>query len=407
MSDKTTITYRYEMMRSVAQGMLETAAHTFLLLVAVRWFEAGANAKAVVAAAGSVGLLVSPLIVSRVERIGCDVSKAAAFILGIGGVSLLMMAAFPSLPVYVIGAVVGMASSSASIPLMTQIYQDNYPGKQRGRRFSKTVMIRIAAAALFSELAGRVLDADIERFRWLLVTFAGAFFFSSYCVSRIPSTPLHVSGGTHPLRALRFAKTDPLFRLTLIAWMFMGFGNLMMFPMRVDYLANPAYGLSLEVGTIALIVGVVPNVARLMTSAIWGWLFDHMNFFVLRAILNVGFGLGIGIYFHCDTIPGLMAGAILFGVSHAGGDVAWSLWVTKFAPPERVADYMSTHTFFTGIRGALGPFIGFQLVGVLGIANLSLVSVGLITVSIFLLVKEIPAGRKARDESALNEDVSE
>ena len=68
---------------------------------------------------------------------------------------------------------------------------------------------------------------------------------------------------------------------------------------------------------------------------------------------------------------------------------------------------MSTHTFFTGIRGALGPLIGFQLVGVLGIANLSLVSVGFITVSVFLLVKEIPAGRKARDESALNEDVSE
>ncbi|NDF01570.1 MAG: hypothetical protein EB034_25395, partial [Verrucomicrobia bacterium] len=44
-------------------------------------------------------------------------------------------------------------------------------------------------------------------------------------------------------------------------------------------------------------------------------------------------------------------GAVIFGVSNAGGDVAWSLWVTKFAPPERVADYMSVHTFFTGVRG--------------------------------------------------------
>ena len=395
------------MMRSVAQGMLETAAHTFLLLIAVRWFEAGANAKAVVAAAGSVGLLISPLVVSRVERIGCNVSEAASFILGIGGLSMLTMAAFPVLPMYVTCSVIAMACASSSIPLMTQIYQDNYPGKQRGRRFSKTVMIRIAAAALFSELAGKALDADIGRFRELLIAFSSAFFFSSFCVSRIPSTPLHVSGGTHPLRSLRFAKTDPLFRLTLIAWMFMGFGNLMMFPMRVDYLANPEHGLAFEVGKVALIVGVIPNLARLATSAFWGWLFDHTNFFVLRAILNVGFGLGIGIYFHSDAMPGLVIGAVLFGVAHAGGDVAWSLWVTKFAPPERVADYMSTHTFFTGIRGALGPLIGFQLVGVLGIANLSLVSVGFITVSVFLLVKEIPAGRKARDESALNEDVSE
>jgi len=405
--DRTAVTYRYEMMRSVAQGMLETAAHTFLLLIAVKWFEAGANAKALVAAAGSFGLLASPLVVSRVEHGGWAVSKATSFILALGALSLVTMAAFPTLPVYVVGSILAMACSSASIPLMTQIYQDNYPGKQRGRRFSRTVMIRIAAAAFFSDLAGRALNEDISRFRWLLLVFAAAFAFSSFCVSRIPSKPLHVSGGTHPLRSLRFAKTDPLFRITLIAWMFMGFGNLMMFPMRVDYLANPEHGLALEVGLIAIIVGVVPNVVRLIASPIWGWLFDHINFFVLRSLLNLGFALGIGIYFHSETIPGLMAGMICIGISHSGGDVAWSLWVTKFAPPERVADYMSTHTFFTGIRGALGPLIGFQLAAVMPLSQLSLRAVGFSAGSITLLVKEIPMGRRARDEAALVEEVSE
>lgn len=405
--DRNALTYRYEMMRSVAQGMLETAAHTFLLLIAVKWFEAGANAKALVAAAGSFGLLASPLVVGRVEHGGWPVSKAVSVILGIGALSLVCMAAFPILPVYVGGSILAMACSSASIPLLTQIYQDNYPRKQRGRRFSRTVMIRIASAAIFSDLAGRALNEDISRFRWLLLAFAFAFAFSSFCVSRIPSKPLHVSGGTHPLRSLRFAKTDPLFRLTLIAWMFMGFGNLMMFPMRVDYLANPAHGLSMEVGMIALIVGVVPNMVRLMASPIWGWLFDQINFFVLRALLNLGFAIGIGVYFHSETIPGLMTGMVFIGLSHAGGDVAWSLWVTKFAPPERVADYMSTHTFFTGIRGAIGPLVGFQLVAIMPLSTLSLISIGMITISVTLLVKEIPAGRRARDEAALVEEVSE
>ena len=48
-SDNNAITYRYEMMRAVAQGILETAAHAFLLLIAVKWFEAGSVAKALVA----------------------------------------------------------------------------------------------------------------------------------------------------------------------------------------------------------------------------------------------------------------------------------------------------------------------------------------------------------------------
>lgn len=411
MSDNNATTYRYEMMRAVAQGMLETAAHTFLLLIAVEWFKAGSVAKALVAAAGSFGLLISPVVVARVEHIGCRTSKAAATILGTGAVTLVVMASFPTLPVYVIGSIIAMACSSSSIPLMTQIYQENYPGKQRGRRFSRTVMMKILAAAGFGELAGQLLDADIERFTWLLLVFAGAFAFSSYCVSQIPSKPLHVSGGTHPLRALRFAKTDPLFRITLIAWMFMGFGNLMMFPMRVDYLANDSL-LNFDVAKVALLASVIPNVARLLTSAMWGWLFDHMNFFVLRALLNVGFGLGIGVYFNSDSMLGLTLGAILFGISHSGGDVAWSLWVTKFAPPERVADYMSTHTFFTGVRGALGPMIGFSLIGIMGgspaaVSKVAWVAIAFISVSIFLLAKEIPAGRHGRDESALNEDVSE
>jgi len=34
------------------------------------------------------------------------------------------------------------------------MYQDNYPEKERGRLFSKTFMIRIATAVIFSYLAG-------------------------------------------------------------------------------------------------------------------------------------------------------------------------------------------------------------------------------------------------------------
>jgi hypothetical protein len=78
-----------------------------------------------------------------------------------------------------------------------------------------------------------------------------------------------------------------------------------------------------------------------------------MNFFVLRITLNLGFALGAVSFFVGGTMPWLVGGAIFFGVSNSGADVAWSLWVTKFAPPDRVADYMSVHTFFTGVRGVV------------------------------------------------------
>src|SRR6185436_14246782 len=110
----------------------------------------------------------------------------------------------------------------------------------------RTFMIRIATAAAFSEIAGRILSAHMSYFRWLLLVFAAAFLFSAYCLSRIPSHSLKASGGTHPFRALRHAREDRVFRITLISWMFLGFATLMMLPLRVEYLANPEHGVRLH-----------------------------------------------------------------------------------------------------------------------------------------------------------------
>ncbi len=410
--DRTQITFRYEHWRALCTGILEAAGSTFLLLIAVRGFQAGPVAKALVAGGGSVGLLLAPWLVSRVEASGWPVAKAASRLAAVGALSLGVMALVPVLPVYVLGCVVALTTASAAIPLLTQIYQENYPERERGRRFARTTMIRIAVAAIFSDLAGRVLSRHFDHFRWLLVVFAVAAALASYCLSQLPSRSLTASGGTHPFHALRYVRTDRLFRLTLISWIFLGFATLMMAPLRVEYLANPKYGVTvngelLTAGTIALLTGVIPNIARLILNPIWGWLFDHKNFFVLRITLNFGFAAGILSFFATGSLTGLIVGGIVFGISNAGADVAWSLWVTKFAPPDRVADYMAVHTFFTGVRGVFAPMAAFYLVSRLPFPVLGWISVGLILIGSSFLLPEIKFGKSARPAAALTEEVSD
>jgi hypothetical protein len=400
-------TYRYERWRAVANGILETGGTTFLLLIAVKHFEAGATAKALVASGGSLGLVLSPLVVSWVQQQRWRTAAAAARIALAGAFAMVAMALLPWVGVFVVGSVVALAASSSAIPLLTQIYQENYPERQRGHFFSRTVMIRIAVAALFSELAGRALTGHMQYYPALLLIFAAAFAFAAHCLRRVPSRPLAASEGSHPFRALRFVRDDRLFRQTLICWMLMGFANLMMLPMRIEYLANPRYGLAMGVGEIAFLTGVLPNVARLIMNPLWGWLFDRMNFFVLRVTLNVGFALGILAFFTSDHLNGLLLGAVVYGISNAGGDVAWGLWVTKFAPPERVADYMSVHTFFTGIRGVVAPLVAFHLLAVLEIETLGWISGGMIAAASLLLLPELKHGHGRRQVAALVEEVSE
>ena len=406
-SGRTRITYFYELWRSATAGIIETAGSTFLLTIAVKQFAAGSVAKGIVAGSGSLGLLLSPLVVSFVISSGWRTGRAASRILAIGSVSFLLATLVPSLPVFVIGSMIGMAASAAIIPLLTQMYQDNYPEKERGRLFSRTVMVRIAMAAGFSKLAGDALDGHIDQYRWLLLAFGVALALASFCLSRCPTEPILSDGGAHPFRAMRYVREDALFRRTLICWMLMGFANLMMLPLRVEYLANPKYNQAVTVGMIALLTGVIPNLARLALSPVWGYLFDHMNFFALRVTLNIGFAIGIFTFFTSNSFAGLVAGAIVFGISNAGGDVAWSLWVTKFAPPGRVADYMSVHTFLTGVRGVLAPMVAFHFAAKLSLGMMAGLSSALIVLATLLLVPEIKWGRSARKATALVEEVSE
>jgi hypothetical protein len=406
-AERTERTYRLERWRALTSGIIETAGTTFLLLIALRWFEAGALAKALIAAGGSLGLLATPLVVTYVTRHGLSPAEAAFRLLSVSAGAFLAPVLFPWLPLYVAGAVTGMLLVSAVIPLQTHMYQLNYPATQRGRLFSRTVMIRILAAAVFAKLAGEFLAGDLARFRWVLLIFAASAALAGWLLRRCPTAPITDAGGEHPLRALRFVREDGVFRRTLIAWMLMGFANLMMLPLRVEYLAHERYGLQLPADEIALYTAVIPNVARLLMSPLWGWVFDRMNFFGLRVTLNLGFMIGILSFFTSETTLGLVLGAIVYGISNAGGDVAWSLWVTKFAPSDRVADYMSVHTFFTGLRGGLAPVTAFQLAGAVSLPVLGWLSAGLIALSCLVLLRELPFGRRARSAAPWVEEVSE
>ncbi|MBX3731486.1 MAG: MFS transporter [Verrucomicrobiae bacterium] len=406
-ADRARITFRQDCGRMVCAGVLESAANTFLLLIAVKNLAAGATGKALVAAGGSVGLLVSPVAVLLVTACGWNATSGVARLFLVGAAACALAAAFPTLGIFVPAGMVAMTMSSAVIPLMTQVYHDNYPESDRGRLYARSFMLRIGAALLFSWTGGRFLDWRPDGFPMLLLAFAAAFLVSAWAVRRIPSGPLPRSAGSHPLHALRFVRDDRLFRQTLIVWMFMGFANLMMLPMRIEYLGNPAYGLAKSAATIAVLTGVIPNLARLVMNPVWGWLFDRINFFALRIALNIGFAAGILAFFTSDSTAGLVTGAVIYGISNAGGDVAWGLWVTKFAPPERIADYMSVHTFLTGVRGVVAPLVAFQWIQRFPLSVLGYFCAALIVLATLLLVPEIGRWRGRARTAPLTEEVTD
>ena len=404
--DRTEITYRFERLRALASGILETAFTTFLLLIAVQWFGFGATAKAGIAAAGALGFMLGPVVVSRVTELGWTTAQAASR-LALGAACCFgLLAVVNDQWLFIGGVIVATTLATAVIPLVTQIYQENYPTRRRGKYFSRTAMIRITSAAVFGLFAGWILTngngtGKLDGYpHWLMLIFAGSFAWASFCFSRLPARPLTGTKGTHPFRSLRFVKEDKLFRHILICWMLFGIGNLMLFPLRVEYLANANeyagdYQLTFNPtpARIALILVFIPNIVKLVCSPFWGNLFDRMNFIVLRMILNVLFGIGIALFFISKNLLVIGTGSALIGLAFAGGSIAWALWVTKYAPSGKVSAYMSVHVCLTGIRGTIGPIIGYWTAAQVGASMTGWVSCGLMILATVMLIPEIKHGR--------------
>lgn len=381
-------TFQLELRRAVTAGVLETSAAAFLLLIAVQHFQTGATAKALLVMGGPLGLLLSPLAVSLTRKMRWKAATGAAAASWMGCAAFLAAALFGDLRVFVPACMIGVMSLTMGIPMLTQIYQENYPASERGDLFSKAVMLRVFAAAVFAWVGGLWLDAHMDGYRLLMLAFATAAGMGAWWVGKCPSTLLHFAASSNPLHGMRHVRSDKLFRWLLASWMLMGLGNLLMLPLRVEFLANPRYGIELSPPMIALVVTMIPSLTNLVFARFWGRLFDRMNFFLLRIILNAFFVAAIASFFIYGGMVGFVLGGFFFGMATSGGNVAWSLWVTKVAKPEFVADYMGVHSFLTGLRGMLAPLLGFYLIGWIRMSSLAWWSLGAIAIASLMLVPE-------------------
>ena len=383
-------TFHLENLRAFPAGVVETLRTTFSILIANRVFEASGLAKATLVALPSLGLLLSLFVVQAVRRSGLSANSMLALIFALSGVGFTISSfAGDRFELYMFGMVIALITLTLNLPLFSQIYQRHYPDKSRGRLYSITAFMRKAYAIGTAFLFGWLLTKSLDYYPLLLRIYAGASFMMAACVLAVENVTLSRSRRVKLFDAFRHAGEDLRFRNLLISWMILGTGNLLSFSLFVEYITNKQYGFDLSEGHVSIITTVIPETCFFIFVLVWGRLFDRMDFYVLRCILNVLFATGIVFYFMGDGLWALYIGIALHGVAKAGGNVAWSLWVTKFADAENVAEYMSVHTFLTGCRGVLAPFIAFPLAAALGPGTVGGISVILISIATAIILHEI------------------
>jgi len=367
-------------------GLYESTQNVFLLLIVVRWFHGSPVEKSLVASAAQSGLLLAPLVLFVLRATKMSVARGASALLSLAALAMLCASMSTSSLWFVLSATGAVMAFAAATPLFTTVYAHNYSPTTRGRDFSESNAIRVGCSVLSALGAGWFLSGNIDGYRYLLALVALGLAVSAFLAARLPGHIL-ITEARPLLSCFRYLRTDRVLRETTVAWMLLGFGVLMMVPLRVEYLAHERHGLVLSEAEIAILLSIVPNVARLISGPMWGRVFDVVDFFTLRIILNCTFLISTVGFFATDSWLALLISAVILGVGTAGGDLAWNLWVTKFAPLDRVSDYMAVHVFFTGVRGVIAPPVGFFLMQYLSLQQLSLLSAVLMVFSMVVLAR--------------------
>ena len=375
-------TYRNDILRAPFSGVLEAGWSTLILLIAIRHFSAPENYKAFIASAPPIGFLLTPLTTYLVAKWHLRPSLVSACVLALTALLFVGATVIESLFLFTVLIMMSQIITVQQGPLMTQIYTENYPASQRGRRLATPFIITALSTILFSLAGGQLLDWSMAYYPWLLLAMAFSALACALATNRIPSTPLSTKMAGGPLQNLSLIWKDKLFGCMLGSWMLLGLGNLITIPIRVEYLANPRYNINLENTSVAFLLVMVPSVVRILSTKLFGRLFDNLHFITIRNLLNVFYLLGIICFFLTENIIVLTLAMAFVGLSNGGGKIVWHLWVTKIAPPEKVSAYMSVHMALTGVRGTLAPFLGYWILSRFSPQGVAMVSTLLICISI-------------------------
>jgi MFS family permease len=364
-----------------------------VMLAAIAYFEASGPVKSLLASTPHMGLLLGPVLVAGLTHWRILPATAIAVVIMLIGCGLVVAGLAASLWLFVLGVVAAGLAFGCLAPLVAAMWRQNAPAQFRGQFLSRCLIIGSLSALVVTGLVSWWLSWVPNGFGEPLIGVGIALLLTGWSYRRLPSQPLGDGQRSALAGVLTPLLRDRLFAYICLTWYILGFGNLLLLPLRAQFAAG-SDGLALPPWQALVAVAVIPEALSLLTMTLWGRMFDRMNFIVVRMLINVFFGTSCFITF---TGPawGLLVGSVLFGIAKGGGQVAWSLWVTKFAPPDRTADYMATHTFLTGTRGVLSAWVAFGLLGTwFSFQQLSWIGGGLVSLATLMLVPVIAHGRR-------------
>jgi len=246
----------------------------------------------------------------------------------------------------------------------------NYGRNLRARATGRLQLLSSFMIVMTTSVAGLLMDAHPENFRWLyaggaLVGAVGVWSFSRVVVlgekrHRVLERRSDEDGAERN-RFFAILRGDRHYARYQLHQFTSGVAAMMLEPALV-YLVSRQIGAS-YIASIGITM-IIPFLLNLATLPLWARYLDRVHVAEFRARQNALWVIGILVMFVGAwqmSLAWLALGRVITGIVNGGGSLAWQLGHNDFAPREQLSAYMGIHVTLTGVRGAFAPFLGMAL----------------------------------------------
>lgn len=399
------LNYHHEMLSAATYPLAAALAEgAFAAVVAAKYFDASKLLVAVITAAPMFGNIMA-LVWAELARNRPLVRFVNQLQIGvITTIAAVALTIF--LPIHLGGwvfaglIIAARVFASGIVTVRSTIWRYNYPRHMRGQVVGRINMIATAVLATTTLLGSRLLDFMPSSYVWLYLAAAviglvGVWQFSHIRIrhewailkrARLVAARPESLAQTEETNVLNYAppeegglrrtfsmafevlRNDRRFRLYQRWQMIAGFSFMMLQPPLLMLVSKQLTDPRNDYMLATIVLQVVPLLTTIIALPIWSPWFDRMLISKFRVVQGVSWLLAqstlfLGAYFM--SLPIIVVGQVLVGISIAAGNLVWNLGHNEFATPEKSGDYMAVHVMLTGLRGFIAPFLGMAIVAML------------------------------------------
>lgn len=372
--------YRWELTSAFFVPMsLACVEGNVLGVIAKKAFDASDLVIALLAASPALANITS-FLWSRLARGRDRVRVVNALQLGLIA-CVLLIACSPfngvGIGMLVAGALLGRSFMAGILTVRADIWGANYRRQDRGRVTGKLATVATIIVSSTALTIGWAMDSagalGEDAFRVIYIaagvaSMAGVWAFSNIRwrraqavlrVERAEESRAEVTTG--PRSMLRILRDDRTYRRYQTGMFVMGLPNLAVtapFVIAFVEIFQRDYAESI------LLTQIIPFLTPILVIPIWARLLDRTHIIRFRAIHSWFFvvaNVAMGVSILSENLPLVYASRVVLGIAFGGGMLAWNIGHLDFARQGLGPIYMGIHVTLTGVRGAIGPFIGTLL----------------------------------------------